>query len=131
MTDEAASTSPGPNVATTLAFERTRVAYERTMMSWVRTATALITFGFSVYKFFQLETVAKGPAAQIVGSREFALALIGSGILSLLLGTLEHMRDLKALRDQYPGMRRSGTSVATILIAALGVLAFLAVVFRS
>jgi uncharacterized membrane protein YidH (DUF202 family) len=25
------------------------------MMSWIRTATSLITFGFSIYKFFQLE----------------------------------------------------------------------------
>jgi len=27
----------------------------RTMMAWIRTATSLITFGFSVYKFFQIE----------------------------------------------------------------------------
>jgi uncharacterized membrane protein YidH (DUF202 family) len=25
------------------------------MMAWIRTATALITFGFTIYKFFQLE----------------------------------------------------------------------------
>ena len=53
VTTSGAATSP--NVATTLAFERTRIAYERTMMAWVRTATSLITFGFSVYKFFQFE----------------------------------------------------------------------------
>ena len=43
------------SVATTLALERTRIAYERTMMAWIRTATSLITFGFSVYKFFEIE----------------------------------------------------------------------------
>jgi putative membrane protein len=43
---------------TRLGVERTRLAYERTMMAWVRTATSLITFGFSIYKFFQIETAA-------------------------------------------------------------------------
>jgi len=41
--------------ATRLAVDRTRLAFERTMMAWVRTATSLITFGFTVYKFFQFE----------------------------------------------------------------------------
>lgn len=40
---------------THLAVGRTRLAYERTMMAWVRTATSLIIFGFSIYKFFQIE----------------------------------------------------------------------------
>ena len=48
---------PGPlglDQSTKLAFDRTWVAYERTMLAWVRTATSLITFGFSIYKFFQI-----------------------------------------------------------------------------
>ena len=35
-----------------LALDRTRLAYERTLMAWVRTATSLISFGFTIYKFF-------------------------------------------------------------------------------
>jgi len=131
MTDHTAGSPAGLDVATTLAFERTRIAYERTMMAWVRTATALITFGFSVYKFFQLEMPGKALSRVPIGSREFALALIGIGLLSLLLGTIEHVRDLKALREQYPGMPRSMTAVAAIFIAVLGLLALLAVVFRD
>ncbi len=38
-----------------LSLERTILSHERTLMSWVRTATSLITFGFAIYKFFQLE----------------------------------------------------------------------------
>jgi uncharacterized membrane protein YidH (DUF202 family) len=41
--------------ATELAVERTWLAYERTLMAWVRTATSMISFGFSIYKFFQFE----------------------------------------------------------------------------
>ena len=131
MMDKAEGSAPVLNVATTLAFERTRVAYERTLMAWVRTATALISFGFSVYKFFQLEMAGKGLIVPAIGPREFALGLIGTGLLSLLLGTIEHARDLKALREQYPGMSRSMTRVAVIFIAALGIFALLAVIFRS
>ena len=131
MTDHTPGNAPGLDIATTLAFERTRIAYERTMMAWVRTATSLITFGFSVYKFFQLEMSGKGTHAVLLGSREFALALIGIGLLSLLLGTIEHGRDLIALRKQYPGMPRSMTGVAAIFIALLGLLALLAVIFRD
>ena len=131
MTNHAAGSLPGLDVATMLAFERTRVAYERTMMAWVRTATSLITFGFSVYKFFQLEMQGKSLGRVLIGSREFALALIGVGLLSLLLGTVEHGRDLNALRTKYPGMPRSMTGVAVISIAVLGLIAFVAVILRD
>jgi putative membrane protein len=115
---------------TRLAYERTRVAYERTMMAWVRTGTSLITFGFSVYKFFQLEVPAKGVGAPLIGSREFAIGLIVVGLLSLLLGTIEHRRDLMGMRAQYPGMPRSMSLVVAVLIAALGLIALLAVFLR-
>jgi putative membrane protein len=119
------------DTGTRLAFERTRVAYERTMMAWVRTGTSLITFGFSVYKFFQFEMVGKEAGAPLIGSREFALALIGIGLLSLLLGTFEHRRDLRALRHDYPEMPRSMSALVAILIAVLGVLALLATLIRA
>ncbi len=46
---------PAVDTGTRLAIDRTRLAYERTMMAWVRTATSLISFGFTIYKFFELE----------------------------------------------------------------------------
>ena len=41
------------DTGTKLAVDRTRLAYERTLMAWVRTATSLISFGFTIYKFFE------------------------------------------------------------------------------
>jgi uncharacterized membrane protein YidH (DUF202 family) len=41
--------------STELAVERTWLAHERTLMAWVRTATFMISFGFTIYKFFQFE----------------------------------------------------------------------------
>ena len=35
-----------------LPSETNYLAYERTMLAWIRTAVSLITFGFTLYKFF-------------------------------------------------------------------------------
>ena len=118
-----------------LAYERTRGAYERTMMAWVRTGTSLIAFGFTVYKFFQLEisgTDYKAPLIEtsLIGAREFGLILICIGILALLLGMYEHRRDISAMKKEYPGMPWSATSLIAYLMAALGGLALIAVVYR-
>ena len=123
-------------VTTRLAFERTRGGYQRTMMAWIRTGTSLITFGFAVYKFFQLEmagTVAKSKGlidTSLVGPREFGMILIGIGLLSILLGAFEHRRDLGALRREYPDMPQSGTQLVAVLMAIFGALALVAVIYR-
>jgi putative membrane protein len=72
MAHQTAMSAPELDTATKLAYDRTRLAYENTMMSWVRTATSLITFGFSVYKFFQIEKGGGEQAGRLVGPREFA-----------------------------------------------------------
>ena len=100
--------SVGLSLANRLALERTRIAYERTLMAWVRTGTSLITFGFAVYKFFELEIASITPreglvTTAMIGPREFGLVLIGIGLLSVLIGTFEHGRDLMALHKHYPG----------------------------
>jgi putative membrane protein len=123
-------------VTTRLAFERTRGGYQRTMMAWIRTGTSLITFGFAVYKFFQLEmagTVAKSKGlidTSLVGPREFGMILIGIGLLSILLGAFEHRRDLGALRREYPDMPQSGSQLIAVLMAIFGALALVAVIYR-
>src|SRR5207302_10033758 len=88
------------DISTQLAFARTRAAYERTMMSWIRTATSLITFGFSIYKFFQLEAQGSVGRNRLIGPREFALMLVSIGLISLLLATLEYHQNIRALGAQ-------------------------------
>lgn len=120
------------DTGTMLAIERTRVAYERTIMAWVRTGTSLITFGFSVYKFFEFELRKDLPAVpMLVGPRGFGLILICIGLLSLLLGTLDHASDIRALRRLYPGMTiHSKAGLVALAVGALGLLAMLAVVLN-
>jgi putative membrane protein len=117
--------------STELALMRTRAAYERTMMSWIRTATSLITFGFSIYKFFQLEGLTHAPQNHIIGPRQFALLLVSIGLISLLLATLEHRRYIRALEAEYAGQQRSLAVLVAALISILGIVAFIAMVFRQ
>jgi putative membrane protein len=121
-----------PPDATQLAVDRTRLAFERTMMAWVRTATSLITFGFTVYKFFQLEEGAGEIPRHLIGPREFALMMISIGIFSLLLATLQHRQNMQILRVHYRGMRIPLSLAALVgaFIALLGVAALIAVILR-
>jgi putative membrane protein len=119
--------------STTLAVERTRLAAERTMMAWVRTATSLITFGFSVYKFFDIEHAATEPAPhRLIGPREFAIILILIGLLSLVFSTVQQRQNMQLLRARYHGVQIQ-YSLAVILaglISLLGLFCLWVVLYR-
>jgi putative membrane protein len=120
------------NASTSLAADRTRLAHDRTLLAWIRTATALITFGFTIYKFFQLELARVAPRPdRLFGPRQFALLMILIGLVSLLMATLEHRQDLKALRAQYPMKNRPIATVLAALVSVLGLVAIVAVLFRQ
>jgi putative membrane protein len=122
----------GPDANTKLAVDRTHLAYERTLMAWIRTATSLITFGFSIYKFFQIEEAGGASrSGRLIGPREFALLMIIIGLVSLIMATLEHRSNLRALSAQYPGSPRSLATVLAALISLLGLAALFAVIFRQ
>jgi inner membrane protein YidH len=131
MSEQISQRAPVLDTSTELAFERTRNSYENTMMSWIRTATSLITFGFSIYKFFQIEAPNHPQRNRLIGPREFALILVSIGVLSLLLATLEHRQNIRALGAQYAGKRRSLALLVAALISILGVLALLSMIFRE
>ena len=118
--------------ATRLAFARTRAAYERTMMAWIRTATSLITFGFSIYKFFQLERPPQDPRKHLIGPRQFAMMLVGIGVFSLVLAILENHRNLRSLNiDSSETSMKSLASLVALLISVLGIIALVLIVFRQ
>jgi putative membrane protein len=128
--EQSAHSAPALDLSTRLAFERTWVAYERTMLAWVRTATSLITFGFSVYKFFQIVREEGLPRNYLVGSRQFGLLLVSIGLASLALATLEYRQNIRMLDSQYPGRRRSLAVIVAALISVLGIVALAIMIFR-
>src|SRR5262249_17779292 len=119
--------------STMLAVERTRLAYERTMMAWVRTATSLISFGFTIYKFFQYLRQEGGfkHASGWLGSREFGLMMILLGLASLVLASVQHRGNLKRLRARYTAVPYSMAAVLAVLVALFGILTLVALIFRQ
>jgi putative membrane protein len=130
MKDRTEMTATTIEASTRLAVDRTRLSYERTLMAWVRTAVSLITFGFTIYKFFQLERSDFRQGDHLISASDFATLMIIIGLLSLLMATLEHRRDLKALKAEYPGIPRSLARVFAALISVLGILALMTIILR-
>jgi putative membrane protein len=127
------TTMPALPASTRLAIDRTRLAHERTLMAWVRTATSLISFGFTIYKFFQylLESQRVTISGGRLGPRGFALAMIGIGLAALLVATVEHHKSMQALRHEYGPLPYSLAVVTAGFIALLGVMGLLVVLFRQ
>ena len=118
--------------STSLAVDRTRLAYERTLMAWIRTATSLITFGFTIYKFFQIELAKTNRVSNsVIGPTQFALLMIVIGLVCLLFATLEHRRDLNTLDAEFGRGRRSLARILAALISLLGLFAVASILFRQ
>ncbi len=127
------------------AWLRTRMALERTLMAWVRTSVALIGFGFTIVQFFQrlreMEGVA--PAARPEAPRHLGLALIGAGVLSLVISTWQYRKVVHYMwsnefnvlagvgaRPMSPVVSQTPLMAITIAVALIGIFAFAAVYFR-
>ena len=119
------------DTGTILAVERTRLAYDRTLMAWLRTAVSLISFGFTIYKFFQFELDRRAAAGRVVGPTEFALGMILTGIVALMLALVEYNQSIRALRREYGAqvVPRSMPVVVAAMVSVLGVAAVLMVAF--
>lgn len=116
-----------PNDKFSIKKERSRIAFERLQIAWIRTAITLLAFGVGAYEFFykRIES-GKSPLFQEFTGREFALILYCISFFVLLLSLLQHLRNMKKLKESYPESR---ISVATILSFLLLSLALFLVVF--
>jgi len=122
------------DTGTRLAVDRTRLAYERTLMAWVRTATSLISFGFTIYKFFEFESgrAALSPvSSRLVSPRQFAMVMIGIGVISLALATYDHRRNMQRMAHQYGTADRSVAMTVALIVSLMGLMAFLAALVRG
>jgi putative membrane protein len=120
------------DAGTQLAIERTWLAHERTTMAWVRTAASLISFGFTIYKFFQLEMHGAERAHQVlIGPRGFALLMISIGLVALVMSAIQHGQAMKRMKASGGETPRSVAAVVAWLVAGLGIVAILAVGFRQ
>lgn len=117
---------------TRLAIDRTYLAHERTLMAWIRTAASLVTFGFTIYKFFQFELKDRPGEEHFIGPRGLAIMMITIGLVSLIMSGIQHRRSLQVLRHEYgqAAAPASTANVVAVLFSVLGFLALVAVLFR-
>jgi putative membrane protein len=124
------NTSPAPD-SNQMAADRTWLAHERTLMAWVRTATSMITFGFTIYKFFQFDIGKNAPIRRtLLTPRDFALIMISIGLVCLLLATLEHRKEVRSLSVALQG-RRSLAQVIAWFVSIFGILVLVSAIFRQ
>jgi putative membrane protein len=123
--------------ADTLAADRSVMAAQRTLMAWVRTALSLIGFGFTIYKFLELEyrkdATVLGQAFMptfLEGPRNFGLTFIGLAVCSLAIALIQHRQYTKRMGRGGGLPRFDLTLVMAGFVAAIGLLAFANVVFR-
>jgi putative membrane protein len=135
VTNELKSSNELADERTQLALTRTIVALDRTLMAWVRTATSLISFGFTIYKFFQqLQQERATQVHRLLGPRGLALVMITLGVGGLTLATWQYRRELANLHRQYAQygpFDRSLTAGLALAISSLGVIGFVLVVFHQ
>jgi putative membrane protein len=116
-----------------LAMERTWLAHERTLMAWVRTATSMISFGFTIYKFFQFQADKAEPGKHGVygmfSPRDFALVMVSIGLLSLLTATISHRRDVRGIRIALH--KHSFAEVIAWLVSAFGLVVLFSALARD
>jgi len=131
MADEKKITEEQPLNSNDLAFERTLLAENRTLMAWIRTAISLISFGFTIYKFFQEASVKSGVAHRLLSPRKVGMAMILLGLLSLIWGLMEYNGVMKRLKKSYPDAEESKSKWLAILVLIFGIAMFLGVMFRQ
>ena len=113
---------------TSLAIERTFLAAERTLMAWLRTSLSMISFGFTLAKFFEYVVSQKG--APIVGRfgatwspRTVGTAMVVIGTVALLVAVVQHRRRVSALQREGLLPQWNLAYWVGIAVAALGAFA--------
>ena len=117
---------------TDVALDRTRMAAERTLMAWVRTTLSMISFGFTIFKFFQYlqhEGGASHWRPQMPKNLGLFLVILGTGMLCLAI--VQHWVFLKQLREKSgKKMPVSLAMIAAIFITLMGFFALANLVFK-
>jgi putative membrane protein len=120
------------DTGTRLAVDRTWLAHERTLMAWIRTATSLISFGFTIYKFFEFEAGKNAAIAHaLVSPRQFAILMIATGLVALLFSVLDHRRSMQLLREEFGSTPRSVSGIVAGVVAVMGLAALTAALLRG
>ena len=110
---------------TRLSYHRTYLSWERTQMSWVRTALALISFGFTISKFFEYLNTREQGQHTVFSARTVGLLMIAIGMISLVFSSILHRKALLKLKADCPDLPNSVAGLFAWLISLLAIPAFI------
>jgi inner membrane protein YidH len=113
--------------STRLALDRTLLAHQRTLMAWIRTSASLISFGFTIYKFFEYfaESGSLVPKPALIGPRHFGMGMILVGVFALVLATFNYHHEMNAFQAEYGPIQRASVGKVAGLVAVLGLALFI------
>jgi putative membrane protein len=98
---------------------RTHLANERTFLAWVRTGITLIALGLAAAQFLTRDIIPGVPVVRVL-----AIALVSSGVLTVVIGSGRSLRVLKHIDEEdyepstWPFLAASGIAVLVGLLAA-------------
>lgn len=127
---------------TGLAFERTLMGADRTLMAIVRTALTLIGFGYTINEILRQLAARRMLAGVDRTGRHLGVALLGLGVLLLVMGLVGHARFYIALKRRrrwllqlhllhgFDHYRPTPTFITAVLLLGIGLVALISVVFR-
>jgi putative membrane protein len=118
---------------TDMAFQRTVMAADRTLMAWIRTSLSMISFGFTIFKFFQYihELKTAEPVIGSHGARNLGMLMTILGTVLLMLATAEHALFLRRIcREMHQKFPRSLSLLAALLLSIIGLLALMDILFH-
>jgi len=124
---------PRPSKVDLLTLDRNYMAAERTLMAWIRTSLSLISFGFTVGKFFDYLAADKGKPirgflARILGPDGIGIALVALGTFALLFALIDYRSTFKRLRGEGLERRRNPAVAVATILCFLGITAILSLV---
>ena len=122
--------APRPDKGTLLTLDRNFMAAERTLMAWIRTSLSLISFGFTVGKFFDYLAAEKGRpmrgfVVRMLGPDGIGMALVALGTFALLFALIDHRGTLRRLQGEGLEKRRTPTIFVATILCFLGISAIL------
>ncbi len=120
------------DLATIAALVRTALASQRSLMAWIRTSVSMFTFGFSITQFFYFMEQQHEGTQFSAGPRRLGVALIGVGILALVLAIVEHVQVLRKLKEMgLPAIPQYSLSIGSaVAILTIGGAALISIVFN-
>ena len=117
--------------ADAMARMRTAMAADRTLMAWVRTALSMISFGFTITKFFQFLQEGGRTLERPHAARNLGLTLAALGVVGVVAAVFHHWKLLGNLGPPESEERWSITTITAIVVAVIGVGVFVSALTQA